>query len=219
MPSSQLALADTDRRVAEDKSVAPSFMLACMLWHEVLGRLAARKAEGRAAVPALQQAIDAVFDARIGDISGRGKLGADMREIWMMQPRFERRTGSTPAQRWSSSRASAPASTSCACAPTPARSRSSWLSGGKTIRSAPTRSAARCSSRRAKQHVRRVPAGRGGERVRGERTAATAAPAAAGAADPAEEGGEAPAAKKRRRRRRRPAGDTAAPAPAEADEG
>jgi len=37
-----------------------------------------------------------VFDARIGDVSGRGKLGADMREIWMMQPRFEKRTGSTP---------------------------------------------------------------------------------------------------------------------------
>jgi poly(A) polymerase len=46
--------------------------------------------------PALQDAIDDVFDARIGDISGRGKLGADMREIWMMQPRFEKRTGSTP---------------------------------------------------------------------------------------------------------------------------
>jgi poly(A) polymerase len=46
--------------------------------------------------PALQEAIDEVFDARIGDISGRGKLGADMREIWMMQPRFEKRTGQTP---------------------------------------------------------------------------------------------------------------------------
>jgi poly(A) polymerase len=40
----------------------------------------------------LQQAIDAVFEARIGDISGRGKLAADMREIWQMQPRLERRT-------------------------------------------------------------------------------------------------------------------------------
>jgi len=40
--------------------------------------------------------VDAVFDARIGDISGRGKLAADMREIWSMQPRFERRTGSSP---------------------------------------------------------------------------------------------------------------------------
>ena len=40
--------------------------------------------------------IDEVFDARIGDVSGRGKLAADMREIWMMQPRFEKRVGSTP---------------------------------------------------------------------------------------------------------------------------
>jgi poly(A) polymerase len=47
-------------------------------------------------IPALQDAIDDVFNARIGDVSGRGKLAADMREIWMMQPRFERRTGSTP---------------------------------------------------------------------------------------------------------------------------
>jgi poly(A) polymerase len=46
--------------------------------------------------PALQEAIDEVFESRIGDISGRGKLGADMREIWMMQPRFEKRTGHTP---------------------------------------------------------------------------------------------------------------------------
>ncbi|HRO53211.1 MAG TPA: polynucleotide adenylyltransferase PcnB, partial [Alicycliphilus sp.] len=39
---------------------------------------------------------DDVFDKRIGDVSGRGKLAADMREIWVMQPRFEKRSGSTP---------------------------------------------------------------------------------------------------------------------------
>ncbi|NUP86982.1 MAG: polynucleotide adenylyltransferase PcnB, partial [Burkholderiaceae bacterium] len=91
----KLALADTDRRVAEDKAVAPSFLLACLLWHDVLGGWQQRKAAGEHLVPALQQAIDAVFDARVGDISGRGKLGADMREIWMMQPRFERRQANT----------------------------------------------------------------------------------------------------------------------------
>jgi len=92
----QMALADTDRRVGENKPVAPSFMLACMLWHDVLDRWQKLKAQGEPAFPALQQAIDAVFDARIGDISGRGKLAADMREIWMMQPRFDRRVGSAP---------------------------------------------------------------------------------------------------------------------------
>jgi poly(A) polymerase len=87
----QMALADTDRRVGEGKPVAPSFMLACMLWHDVLDRWQKLKATGEAPFPALQQAIDTVFDARIGDISGRGKLAADMREVWQMQPRFERR--------------------------------------------------------------------------------------------------------------------------------
>lgn len=88
-----LALADTDRRVGEGKPVAPSFLLACMLWHDVLEGWQRLKDAGEHPTPALSQAIDAVFDARIGDISGRGKLAADMREIWMMQPRFERRSG------------------------------------------------------------------------------------------------------------------------------
>ncbi len=90
-----LALADTDRRVEEGRAVAPSFMLACMLWHDVQGRWMTLREAGEQPFPALQQAIDAVFDARIGDISGRGKLAGDMREIWQMQPRFERRTAST----------------------------------------------------------------------------------------------------------------------------
>jgi poly(A) polymerase len=92
----ELALTDTDRRVGEGKPVAPSFMLACMLWHDVLAQWDLFKQKGEAPFPALQQAVDAVFDARIGDISGRGKLGADMRDIWIMQPRFDRRVGSSP---------------------------------------------------------------------------------------------------------------------------
>jgi poly(A) polymerase len=88
----RLAFENTDARVADGRSVVPSFMLACMLWHDVLDRWNALRDEGEMPFPALQQAVDAVFDARIGDISGRGKLAADMREIWLMQPRFERRT-------------------------------------------------------------------------------------------------------------------------------
>ena len=92
----RLALADTDRRVGEGKPVAPSFMLACMLWHDVQVQWEQIKARGEPVVAALQQAVEAVFDARIGDISGRGRLGGDMREIWLMQPRFERRVGNGP---------------------------------------------------------------------------------------------------------------------------
>jgi len=92
----QLALADTDRRVSEGKPVAPSFLLACLLWHDVLAHWQRNQAQGEPPFPALQSATDAVFDARIGDISGRGKLATDMREIWTMQPRFDRRTGNGP---------------------------------------------------------------------------------------------------------------------------
>jgi len=90
------ALQDTDRRVGEGKPVAPSFLLACVLWADVRDGWAARQSDGQHGHPALQDAIDDVFNARIGDVSGRGKLAADMREIWMMQPRFEKRVGSAP---------------------------------------------------------------------------------------------------------------------------
>jgi poly(A) polymerase len=44
----------------------------------------------------LQDAIDDVFSARIGDVSGGGKLASDMRDTWLMQPRFEKRVGTSP---------------------------------------------------------------------------------------------------------------------------
>ena len=91
----ELALADTDRRVAENRAVAPSFLLACLLWHDAQARWQELRQRGEHPTPALQQAIDAVFDARIGDVSSRGRLAGDMREIWMMQPRFERRQSNT----------------------------------------------------------------------------------------------------------------------------
>ncbi len=89
------ALQDTDRRVGEGKPVAPSFLLACVLWSDVRQGWQAQRAH-QPPTPALQAAIDEVFDARIGDVSGRGKLAADMREIWMMQPRFDKRVGNGP---------------------------------------------------------------------------------------------------------------------------
>jgi poly(A) polymerase len=95
-PFVKTALLDTDRRVGEGKPVAPSFLLACVLWADVRDGWAQRVSAGEHSHPALQDAIDDVFNARIGDVSGRGKLAADMREIWVMQPRFEKRTGSAP---------------------------------------------------------------------------------------------------------------------------
>ena len=100
-PFVKLALQDTDRRVGEGKPVAPSFLLACVLWADVRKGWERRlQPRGNQRPPppfaALQDAVDEAFDNRIGDVSGRGKLGSDMREIWMMQPRFEKRVGTSP---------------------------------------------------------------------------------------------------------------------------
>ena len=95
-PFLNLALLDTDRRVGEGKPVAPSFLLSCVLWPDVRDGWARRTQRGEHVMPALQDAIDDAFNAKIGDVSGRGKLGGDMRDIWSMQPRFEKRIGSSP---------------------------------------------------------------------------------------------------------------------------
>ena len=95
-PFLNLALKDTDRRVGEGKPVAPSFLLSCVLWSDVRDGWALRRKRGEHVMPALQDAIDDAFNAKIGDVSGRGKLGTDMREIWTMQPRFEKRVGASP---------------------------------------------------------------------------------------------------------------------------
>ena len=95
-PFLNLALLDTDRRVGEGKPVAPSFLLSCVLWPDVRDGWARRTLRGEHVMPALQDAIDDAFNAKIGDVSGRGKLGGDMRDIWSMQPRFEKRVGSSP---------------------------------------------------------------------------------------------------------------------------
>jgi len=91
-PFIHAALLDTDRRVEAGKPVVASFLLACTLWQDVLAAWQQQQAQGLHSIPALHTAIDEVFERRVGDINGRGKLAADMREIWIMQPRFEKRT-------------------------------------------------------------------------------------------------------------------------------
>jgi poly(A) polymerase len=95
-PLLKAALQDTDARIKEGRGVSASYLLACALWPDVREGWEKRLARNEHPFPALQDAIDDVFNRRIGDVSGRGKLAADMRDIWQMQPRFEKRSGSSP---------------------------------------------------------------------------------------------------------------------------
>src|SRR4051812_29531547 len=63
-PFVRAALQDTDRRVGESKPVAPSFLLASVLWSDVRDGWAQRLERREHPFPALQDAIDDVFNSR-----------------------------------------------------------------------------------------------------------------------------------------------------------
>ncbi len=90
------ALAQTDERVHADKSVSPSFLFACLLWPQVKLRWQQKKDKGIHAFAALMEAIDSVIEDQSDKLAIQKRISVDMREIWTMQPRFERRTGATP---------------------------------------------------------------------------------------------------------------------------
>jgi poly(A) polymerase len=200
--------------------VAPSFLLSCMLWHDVLDRWNVAKAEGTPPFPALQQAIDAVFDARIGDISGRGKLAADMREIWMMQPRFERRSGSTPFSLIEQPRFRAGFDflRLRADAGEIAGELADWWEDFSL--GTPEEREALIVAARPAGGPRRAPRPAvATAREAGEAGGAGSGAGAGEGAEPADEGLPVPAAKKRRRRRRKPAGAGGAAGSGSGEEG
>jgi len=91
-----LALANTDVRVQQGKPVSPGFLFASLLWHQVLEKWSAYKAAGEFPIPALHLAADDVLEAQTDKLALQRKIASDMRDIWAMQPRFERRVGKAP---------------------------------------------------------------------------------------------------------------------------
>lgn len=91
-----LALANTDERVQQGKTVSPSFLFASLLWHQVLEKWNAYQKAGEFAIPALHLAADDVLNSQTEALALQRKIAVDMRDIWAMQPRFEKRIGKTP---------------------------------------------------------------------------------------------------------------------------
>jgi poly(A) polymerase len=90
------ALASTDERVRAGKSVSPGFLFAALLWPEVQAEWKVLEAKGMPPIPALYQAMDHVMGAQAGKLPIPHRHGADMREIWAMQPRLSQRSGKRP---------------------------------------------------------------------------------------------------------------------------
>jgi poly(A) polymerase len=91
----ELALERTDARVRAGKTISPSFLFAALLWQQVDSRWQQLRAQGEHNSPALVQAADSVLDEQTEKLAIQRRFSSDMREIWFMQPRFERRIGKT----------------------------------------------------------------------------------------------------------------------------
>ncbi|MBO1245849.1 polynucleotide adenylyltransferase PcnB [Bordetella holmesii] len=91
----ELALERTDARVRAGKTISPSFLFAALLWQQVESRWKELRGRGEHNIPSLLQAADSVLDEQTEKLAIQRRFSSDMREIWFMQPRFERRGGKT----------------------------------------------------------------------------------------------------------------------------
>jgi poly(A) polymerase len=92
----KLALANTDERIQSGKSVSAGFLFATLLWPDLLKNWKANLAKGVANIPALHDAMDDTIATQSSGMTIQRRFESDMREIWSMQPRFEKRVGRYP---------------------------------------------------------------------------------------------------------------------------
>jgi poly(A) polymerase len=90
------ALSRTDERVRANKPLSPGFLFASLLWHLVNQRWQERTNAGENDIPGLFSAMDDVIDQQLERLAIPRRITSDMREIWSLQPRFEKRGGKAP---------------------------------------------------------------------------------------------------------------------------
>ena len=86
-------LANTDRRVAEGKSVTPMFLFAVMLFGPVSAAAQKRFDAGLPPTVAIAEAVDEVVIRQNRRIGIPKRFSIPMRELLALQPRFHRREG------------------------------------------------------------------------------------------------------------------------------
>ena len=90
------ALENTDSRLAEGKPVTPAFLYAALLWEPVRLRMQELQQQGASGLEAAQIAGNQVTVEQQRFTSLPKRFSLPMREIWMLQPRLERRRGKAP---------------------------------------------------------------------------------------------------------------------------
>ncbi len=82
-------LANTDARIAEDKSVTPAFLFAVLLWGEVRDVAQHWMARGQDGSEAWARAAAQVVAEQCQRVAIPRRFTLTMEEIWSLQPRFE----------------------------------------------------------------------------------------------------------------------------------
>ena len=90
-----LALTNTDERVRAGKGVSPGFLFATLLWNDMQTRWQQYELAGEFPVPAMHRAMDDVLDMQTEKLAIHKRFSSDMREIWGLQHRLEKRSGRT----------------------------------------------------------------------------------------------------------------------------
>lgn len=88
-----IALENTDTRIRENKPVTPAFLFAIMLWFPLRARTEQLKKEGMDPLPALDKAMSLVITEQNKLVTIPKRYTQVMREIWLMQYRFSKRSG------------------------------------------------------------------------------------------------------------------------------
>ncbi|MGZ8268170.1 MAG: polynucleotide adenylyltransferase PcnB, partial [Burkholderiales bacterium] len=91
-----MALRNTDVRIKNDKPVSPSFLFAALIWHEVLAAWKKLESDGMPTIPALYEAMEHVAQVQAEKLAIPRRYGAEMKEMWARQPRFDQRNGRRP---------------------------------------------------------------------------------------------------------------------------
>lgn len=92
----EISLEKTDKRIRENKRISPGFLFATLLWTQVEEKWAEYRARGEHPIPALVAASSDVLDVQTEKLAIQRRIATDMRDIWLLQPRLERRTGKSP---------------------------------------------------------------------------------------------------------------------------
>ncbi|MFU8832223.1 MAG: polynucleotide adenylyltransferase PcnB [Wenzhouxiangella sp.] len=92
-PMVEQTLKNTDQRVAEGLPVTPGFLFAAFFWPRVKQRADELIAAGAVPVEALAEAGEEAISEQARRVAIHRRFSSMSKEIWCMQPRFEKRRG------------------------------------------------------------------------------------------------------------------------------